>query len=394
MTKEIINKLIEENLNTIIDIRRDIHANPELGMEEYRTAEVIYKNLQGLGLKIQTGVGKTGVVALLEGEKGGKTIMLRADMDALPIGEQTNLPYKSVNKNVMHACGHDFHTAILLGAAKVLSSMKDKVQGNIKFVFQPAEESNPTGGANYMIADGVLENPKVDAALALHVWDIPLGKLALRPGAMMAQSDRIFIKVKGKSSHGAAPHQGVDAIVGAAHVITALQTIVSRNISPLDSGVISLGVIHGGYRYNVLCDEVKIEGTVRTFAPHVAAIMPHRIEDIVKNVCEALECEYEFEYVYGYPLTYNDEKLTGKVTESLKKTFGEENVIIPLNPGTGAEDFSFFNKYVPCTFMWLGCKSELNEDCCVVHNPNFIADERAIKIGIEALCNTVLDLLK
>lgn len=394
MTKEIINKLIEENLEKVIDIRRDIHANPELGMEENRTAEVIYDNLQGLELKIQTRVGKTGIVALLEGGKEGKTIMLRADMDALPIEEQTNLPYKSLNKNIMHACGHDFHTAILLGSAKVLSNMRDEIKGNIKFVFQPAEECNPTGGANYMIEDGVLENPKVDAALALHVWDIPLGKLALKPGAMMAQSDRIFIKVKGKSAHGSAPHQGTDAIVGAAHVITALQTIVSRNISPLDSGVVTLGVIQGGYRYNVIPDEVNLEGTVRTFAPHVAAIMPGRIETVVKNVCEALGCGYEFQYVYGYPLTYNDETLTEQVTESLKKTFGEENIIIPLNPATGAEDFSFFNKHVPCTFMWLGCKSELNEDCCVVHNPTFTGDERAIKIGIEALCNIALDLLK
>ena len=394
MTKDVINKLIEENLNWVKEIRRDIHAHPELGMNEHRTAKVIYDSLQGLGLRIETGIGKTGVVALLEGKEEGKTIMLRADMDALPIEEQTGLPYRSQNKNVMHACGHDFHTAILLGAAKVLSSMKEQLKGNIKFVFQPAEEANPTGGANYMIGDGVLENPKVNAALALHVWDIPLGKIALKPGAMMAQSDRIFIKVKGKSAHGSAPHQGVDAIVGAAHVITTLQTIVSRNISPLDSGVITIGVIQGGYRYNVIPDEVNLEGTVRTFAPNVSAIMPGRIEAVVKNVCEALGCDYEFEYVYGYPLTYNDETLTEEVTESLKKTFGEENIIVPLNPATGAEDFSFFNKHVPCTFMWLGCKSEMNENSCVLHNPNFIGDERAIPIGIKTLCSTALDLLK
>ncbi|MEW9096299.1 MAG: M20 family metallopeptidase [Clostridiaceae bacterium] len=394
MNKELIDKLIDKNLEDVINIRRDIHAHPELGMNEHRTAEVIYKNLQGLGLKVEKGIGKTGVVALLEGKEEGKTILLRADMDALPINELTDLPFKSQNKDIMHACGHDVHTSILLGAAKVLSNMKDSIKGNIKFVFQPAEECNPTGGANYMIEDGVLEDPKVDGAIALHVWDVPLGKVGVKKGAIMAQSDRIFIKVKGKSAHGSAPHQGIDAIVGAAHVITALQTIVSRNISPLDSAVVTLGIIQGGYRYNVIPDEVSLEGTVRTFAPHIATMMPERIESIVKNVCEALGCGYEFKYVNGYPLTYNDKELTEKVMESLKDSIGEENLIIPQYPATGGEDFAFFNKHVPCTFMWLGCKSEINKDCCVVHNPNFICDERAIPVGIKVLCNTAIDLLK
>lgn len=388
-----IDSMIGDITEEIINIRREIHKHPELGMNEHKTSKIVGESLKGLGLEIQTGVGKTGVVALLRGKEPGKTILLRADMDALPIGEQTDIPFKSQIPGVMHACGHDVHTSILIGAAKILSQMKDEIKGNIKFVFQPAEECNPTGGANYMIEDGVLQNPKVDAAVALHVWDIPVGKVALKTGGMMAQSDRIFIKVKGKSAHGSAPHQGADAIVAAAHVITALQTVVSRNVNPLDSAVVTLGVIKGGYRYNVIPDGVEMEGTVRTFAPEVAQMMPGRIESIIKNICEALGCDYEFKYVLGYPLTYNDVELTKNIIEGLRESMGQENVLIPDKPSTVAEDFSFFNKHVPCTFMWVGCKSKLNENSCVLHSPNFVCDERAIPVGIKAICAAALKLV-
>lgn len=387
-----LDSMIEDITKEIVNIRREIHKHPELGMNEHKTAKIVEENLKGLGLEIETGVGKTGVVALLRGKESGKTILLRADMDALPIDEQADVLFKSEVPGVMHACGHDVHTSILIGAAKVLSQMKDEIKGNIKFVFQPAEECNPTGGANYMIEDGVLKNPKVDAAIALHVWDIPVGKVALKTGVMMAQSDRIFIKIKGKSAHGSAPHQGADAIVAAGHVITALQTIVSRNVNPLDSAVVTLGVIRGGYRYNVIPDGVEIEGTVRTFAPEVANMIPGRIESVIKNICEALGCDYEFKYVLGYPLTYNDEELTKEVIEGLREYIDEKNIVIPERPATGAEDFSFFNKYIPCTFMWVGCKSEINENSCVLHNPNFICDERVIPVGIKSMCAVALKL--
>lgn len=387
-----LDSMIEDITEEIINIRREIHKHPELGMNEHKTAKIVQESLKGLGLEVETGVGKTGVVAVLRGKENGKTILLRADMDALPIDEQTDVLFKSEVPGVMHACGHDVHTSILIGTAKVLSQMKDEIRGNIKFVFQPAEECNPTGGANYMIEDGVLENPKVDAAVALHVWDIPVGKVALKTGVMMAQSDRIFIKVKGKSAHGSAPHQGADAIVAAGHVITALQTIVSRNVNPLDSAVVTLGVIRGGYRYNVIPDGVEIEGTVRTFAPEVANMMPGRIESIIKNICVALGCDYEFKYVLGYPLTYNDEELTKEVIKGLNEYLGEKSIVIPERPATGAEDFAFFNKHIPCTFMWVGCKSDLNENSCVLHNPNFICDERVIPIGIKSMCAAALKL--
>lgn len=394
MLKDEIERLIEGELSNIIRIRRDIHQHPELGRNEFRTSELVYNELQGLGLEIQKGVGGTGVVALLKGKNPGKTFLLRADMDALPIDEDTGLDFKSENKGVMHACGHDMHTSILLGTAKILSNMREHINGNVKFIFQPAEECNPEGGAKFMIEDGVLENPKVDAGAALHVWNFPVGNIGVRYGAMMAQSDRIFIKVKGKSAHGSAPQQGADAIVASAYIITALQSIVSRNVDPLESAVVTIGAINGGYRYNVIADEVNLEGTVRTFNKDIAYIMPQKIRSIVENISEAMGCQCEFDYVEGYALTYNDRELTEQLMVGLKDMLGDEKVIMPEKPATGAEDFSAFTKYIPCTFMWLGCESEVNKGKCIIHNPNFVCDEGAIPVGIKALCGAVLEYLK
>ncbi|MBQ7267873.1 MAG: amidohydrolase, partial [Synergistaceae bacterium] len=262
-------------LNEIISWRRDIHSHPELSQNESRTSELAAKVLEGLGLEVTRNIGGHGVVGLLRGKNDGKTIALRADMDALPLNEETGLPYASQTQGVMHACGHDAHTAILLGAACALSEMKDRLSGNVKFIFQPAEELNPTGGAPGMIRDGVLENPHVDALLALHVWPIyETGKIALRSGALMAASDRIFLTVHGKTAHGSRPDQGNDAIVTAANIITGLQAVISRSVSPLDSAVLTIGTIHGGYRYNVIPDTVKLEGTVRTLNPDTQSRMP------------------------------------------------------------------------------------------------------------------------
>lgn len=393
MCNLLIDKFIEECNEEIINVRREIHSNPELGMNEYNTSKLIENKLRQLKLEVRTGVGKTGVVGLLRGKDEGKTLLLRADMDALPIEELNNLPFKSQNKGVMHACGHDAHVAILLGTAKVLSKMKEEIRGNIKFVFQPAEECNPEGGANFMIRDGVLEDPKVDAAVALHVWDLPLGKVGIKSGVIMAQSDRIFIRIKGKSCHGSAPHQGLDAIVAASYVVTTLQTIVSRNIDPLNSAVISIGLMNGGYRENVIADEMYMEGTVRTFDSDTAKLMPKRIESIVKGVCEGLNCGYEYEYAKGYPYMYNDKHLTHCAVEGLKNSFKEEDIIILEKPATGAEDFAFFSKKVPSALMWLGSKSEENKDCCVLHSPEFLLDERAIAKGIKAMCSVALEFL-
>lgn len=385
--------LINKHIDEIIAIRRDLHEHPELGYEEHRTSEIVAKELERLGLEVHRNMGKLGVVGLLRGREEGKTILLRADMDALPIEENNNLPFKSKNPGVMHACGHDVHTSSLLGVAKVLSELKDEIKGNVKFAFQPAEEMNPTGGARYMIEAGVLENPKVDAALGLHVWDVPVGKVALRPGAMMAQSDRIYINVKGISAHGAQPENGADALVAAAYIITALQTVVSRNVSPMDSAVVTLGTIHGGTKYNIIPDSVKIEGTVRIFDPKLADLMPRRIKEIAQNVAKGFGCECEVEYVKGWSLTINDDNLNKEVTNTFINTFGKENVIVPDKPSSGGEDFSEFAKRVPSVFFWVGMASEMNKGRCTIHNPDLIVDEGAIAVGIKAFASATLDFL-
>ncbi len=391
--KDKLEHLIDKHIMDIIEFRRDLHQYPELGMEEVRTSAKIAEELSKLDLEVQTGIGKMGVVGLLKANREGRTILLRADMDALPLEEQTNLPFKSKNPGIMHACGHDIHTSILLGAAKVLNELKEHINGNIKFVFQPAEEASPTGGAKYMIEDGVLENPKVDAALALHVWNIPLGKIALKAGPMMAQSDRIFITVKGSSAHASQPQHGIDAIVASGYIITALQTIVSRNLDPMESAVITIGKINGGTRYNVISDTVTMEGTVRIFDPIVADMIPKRIREVVNNVSLAFGCECELEYVKGYSLLSNDEKLTFEVVDSLKEAIGEDNVIIAEKPSSGGEDFSAFTSRVPSVYFWLGMVSDLNKNKSTIHNPNLVVDEKCIPIGIKAMVYSAINFL-
>lgn len=389
-----IDTLIEKHIDDIIKIRRDIHENPELSMEEIRTSGIVKVELENLNLKVQDRVGKMGVVGLLEGKEEGKTLLLRADMDALPIDEKTDLSFRSIIPGKMHACGHDVHTAILLGVARVLSELNNEFKGNIKFTFQPAEEMNPTGGARYMIEDGVLENPKVDGAMALHVWGFPVGKVALRRGVMMAQSDRIFITVRGRAAHASQPHAGIDAIVAAGHIITALQTIVSRNVDPMENAVITIGTIQGGDRYNILCEKVMMEGTVRIFNPSIAELMPKRIKEIAENVAKAFDCKCDVEYIRGYSLTVNNKDMANKVIKTFENTLGEENVLIPKHPASGAEDFSEFSMRVPSVFYWLGMESEINKGLTTLHSPNLIVDERCIPVGIKTMCKAALDFLK
>lgn len=391
---EKIEQLVEKHIDDIVKIRRCIHENPELGMEENETSKLVAKELEKLGLEVETKVANTGVVGLLRGKEEGKTILLRADMDALPITEKTGLEFSSKNDGKMHACGHDVHTSILLGVAKVLTEMKDEIKGNVKFVFQPAEEMNPTGGARYMIEEGVLENPKVDAAFALHVWGEKVGTVAVRRGTMMAQSDRLFITVKGKASHASQPQNGDDAILAAAQILVALQSIISRNVDPMESAVITVGTIKGGTRYNVLCDEVVLEGTVRTFNEKVAEMMPGKITNLAQNIAEAMGCSAEVEYVKGYSMTSNNEELADIAIESFKDILGEENVIIPEHPASGSEDFSEFTKSVPSVFYWLGLESDKNIGKTTLHNPNLVVDEDCIPVGIKSMSKLALDYLK
>ncbi|QEK13092.1 amidohydrolase [Crassaminicella thermophila] len=371
----------------IIKYRRDIHQYPELGYQEFRTGNKVAKILEKIGLEVYTGIGKTGVVALLRGKKQGSTIALRADMDALPIKEKTNLSYASKNEGIMHACGHDMHTAILLGVAYVLKDLKDELKGTVKFIFQPAEENNPTGGAKRMIEDGVLDNPKVDFMLGLHVWPaLKTGEVGFKEGPLMAASDRIFIKIKGNSAHGSMPEQGIDAGVIAAQVILAIQTIVSRNISSLDSCVISIGKINGGYRYNVIPDEVVLEGTVRNLNQTVREKLPKRMEMLINGVVSGMGGTYEFKYVFGYPPLINNKVLSIKVEESVKKIIGGLNFVSISKPSLGGEDFAFFAQKVPSVFMWLGCRPKHIdlEDFPPIHNPKFNPDEEALQIGVKS----------
>lgn len=390
-----LKEVVAGYLDKIVAYRRDIHAHPELGYNEHRTSALIADTLESIGITTLRGVGKTGVIGIIEGGKPGKVIALRADIDALPMAETTGLAYASVNQGVSHSCGHDMHTAMLLGAAHVLWEIRDQLKGTVKLVFQPAEESNPTGGAPGMIEDGVLENPKVDAMVALHVWpQYETGTAAIKPGPMMAASDRIFIDVKGRSSHGSAPEDGVDAIVMASAVVGALQTIVSRNVGPLDSAVVTIGKISGGDRYNVICSDVSLEGTVRNLNPTVRNAMPERIERIVSGVTSAMGGSYQFRYVNGYPPVVNDKAMADMVLGSMQKVLGA-GAMVPERSALGGEDFSFFCERLPCAYFWLGCRKPgvPFDQISPIHNGGFSPDENALPIGVEIIVQSALDFL-
>ena len=386
----------EKFLSQVISWRRDIHSHPELSQHEERTSDIAANVLEGLGLEVKRNIGGFGVIGLLRGKGEGKTIALRADMDALPLNEETGLPYASQTQGVMHACGHDTHTAMLLGAACVLSEMRDRFSGNIKFIFQPAEEFNPTGGAPGMIREGVLENPYVDALIALHVWPLfETGKVAIRSGSCMAASDRIFLTVHGKTAHGSRPDRGNDAVVTSAHIITGLQSIISRSVSPLDSAVITIGTIHGGYRYNVIPDTVKLEGTVRTLNPKIQSLMPELITRTAKGIAESLGSSCDVEYVKGYPPLVNDSSLASLAAESVRKIHGNDSVIIADEPDLAAEDFAFFARERPALMAWLGCRPSTVDakDMAMLHNTKFNPDEGCFVYGIDYFVQTALDFL-
>ena len=376
--------------------RRDIHSHPELSQHETRTSELAANVLESLGIEVRRNIGGYGVVGLLRGKHEGKTIALRADMDALPLNEATGLEYASQNPGVMHACGHDTHTAMLLGTACALSEMRDELNGNVKFIFQPAEELNPTGGAPGMIRDGVLENPNVDSILALHVWpSYETGKIVTRSGSLMAASDRIFLTVNGQTAHGSRPDQGVDAIVAASHIVTGLQSIISRSVSPLDSAVITIGTIHGGYRYNVIPDCVKLEGTVRTLNPNVQNQMPELITRMAGNIAASFGASCDVEYVKGYPPVMNDSDLTARVCESVRRHIGNDALIVAEQPDLTAEDFAFFARERPAVMAWLGCRpaSQNVKDTPMLHNTKFCPDESCFVYGIDFFIGSVIDFL-
>lgn len=376
----------------LVEIRRDFHRNPELGMEEFRTQKKILHYLHEMKIETITGIANTAVIGIIRGKENGKTVALRADMDALPIQDEKEVTYKSMIHGKMHACGHDAHMTILLGAARLLKAREKDFYGTVKLLFQPAEET--VGGAKPMVEAGVLENPKVDAILGLHVTpDIPTGQIGIKYGQMNAASDTIVINVYGKSSHGAYPHDGIDAITIAAQVITSLQTIISRNIDPRDSAVISIGKIQGGTQGNIIANKVEMVGTVRTLDPNVRTTVLSRITEIVKKVAEALGGRGEVLHREGYTALINHKDVVEVVAENGRELLGKEKVIVIPSPSLGVEDFGYFLEKVPGAYFKLGCKNEEKGMIHQVHSSFFDVDEDCLSIGVALQVKNALTIL-
>jgi amidohydrolase len=394
----------------VVAWRRDFHQHPELSNREFRTAAAVAAHLESLGLDVQQGVAHTGVVGVLKGGQPGPVVALRADMDGLPVTERVELPFASKARGeyngeevgVMHACGHDTHTAILMGAAEVLAGMRADLPGTVKFLFQPAEEGPPegeAGGAELMVKEGVLEDPKVDAAFALHIFaNIEVGTLAYRSGGMMASADDFRITVHGAQTHGASPWNGIDPIVTAAQIITGLQTIVSRQHPVTESAaVVTVGSIHGGVRSNIVPEEVVMVGTLRALDPQARLAIHDKVRRIATHVAESMgaTAEVEIPVTTAYPVTYNDPELTARMVPVLRAVAGQDNVRqIPAI--TGAEDFSFIAEQVPGFYFVLGGRPKdiAEEDATEHHTPDFFVDEAALPLGVRAMVGLALGYLQ
>lgn len=402
--KDEIDRQADKIEEQVIEWRRHFHENPELSNREYETAAYIAAYLEELGLEVQTGIAHTGVVGILEGGKPGPVIGLRADMDALPVTERTDVPFKSTvvgeyqgnEVGVMHACGHDTHMAILMGTAKILTEMKDELAGTVKFIFQPAEEGAPRGeegGAELMVKEGVLQNPDVDAIFGLHISDdTPVGVIEYRPGGIMASVNSYSVEITGKQAHGSAPWNGVDPIVTAAQMINNIQTIVSRNM-PLtkQAAVVTVGIIRGGVRNNIIPESVYMEGTIRALDEEMRQLIFKRLETVVQNTAESNGAEAKLTINKGYPITYNDPELTELMLPTLNEVAGEENVEL-INAITGAEDFSFFQKEVPGLYFFIGGLPE-GGTAAGHHTPDFYIDESGMKTGVRAMGHLVIDYM-
>jgi amidohydrolase len=368
--------------------RRDFHQHPELGFEEVRTSKIVAEHLESLGIEVERNIGKTGVVGVIRGKSEGPTIALRADMDALPIEDRKTVDYKSKVPGKMHACGHDSHTSMLMGAAKLLSEMPVPEKGNVKFIFQPAEEG--LGGAPAMMEDGALLNPKVDAIAGLHIDPlIESGTLAVVRNQAMAAADTFEVKVIGVGGHAARPHQTVDSITIAAEVISALQHVVSRQIDPLDPAVLTIGKITGGTATNIIAPEVTFIGTVRTLNPEVREAMPGKMESIIKGITEAFGASYEFEYDMGYPSVINDDQMVDLLEKTAIELIGNDKFNY-MRPSMGGEDFSYYTKEVPGVFFRLGAMKDVTYP---LHHPMFDINDDILPLGSAALVQLALNYL-
>lgn len=400
---EKVDQLSSEVESKAIAWRRDLHQNPELGNREFRTSKLIAEHLQNLGMEVKTGIAHTGVVGILRGKNATPVVALRADIDALPITEAVDIPFASKAKTqyegkevgVMHACGHDAHTAMLMGVAEVLAKMKADLPGTVKFIFQPAEEGPPKGeegGAALMVKQGVLEDPKVDAIFGLHVGGAPSGTIGYRSGATMASADILEITIKGAGTHGANPWRGVDPIVVGSQVVLALQTIVSRQTDlTLTPAVVTIGSFHAGNRFNIIPEKVEMVGTIRVFDSKIQKDIHERIRKTAKMITESAGASAEVEIKSPYAVTFNDPNLTGRTVPTLERVVGKQKVfVLPLL--TGSEDFSFFQQKVPGLFFFLGTTPEGGKRTAS-HSSTFFVDEKALITGIRAMSNLVIDFL-
>ena len=370
----------------IVALRRDIHREPELGFDTEKTAGKVLAALDGLPLDIRTGVAENGVVATLKGKGAGPTVGLRADMDALPILEETGLPFASEVDGKMHACGHDGHTSMLVGAAHALSGMRERMNGTVKFFFQPAEEGG--GGGKVMVEEGVADD--VASIFALHLWPgLPFGKAATKAGPIMAAADAFEMTVRGNGGHGAFPHLAADAIAMAAQIVTALQTVVSREVDPVEPAVLTVGEIGAGSAFNIIPETARLGGTVRTLNADLRRQMPERIEQLARGVARGMRGDAELDYQFSYPVTMNDEGAAQHALGVISGLFGEENALELPNPSMGAEDFAFFLEKIPGAFIWLG----VGEDVSFLHTPTFAFDEEILPLGSALLTALALESL-
>ncbi|HKW45596.1 MAG TPA: M20 family metallopeptidase [Candidatus Eremiobacteraceae bacterium] len=378
-------------IDDVIRLRRDFHMHPELGFEELRTAGIVADRLKALGYEVRTGLAQTGVVGVLRTNKPGGTILLRADMDGLPLHEQSDVEFASRESGKMHACGHDGHVAILLGAAQMIMERRELLCGTIVLCFQPAEEGK--GGAKAMIEDGVLDDPHVDKVYGLHLASLyPVGVVAVRPGPVMASSDSIEVTIRGRGGHGAAPHQTVDPILTAAHFVTSVQSVVSRAVDPIQPAVVTIGAIHGGTIHNVIPDDVSMLGTVRAFDPSVREQMKPRIEAVLKGCCEGAGASYDYDYLWRYPVTVNDAAEAAYVAGLAAKTLGPSRSV-EFERTMGAEDFSFMLEQRPGAFFFVGSQSG-PATAVAHHNAKFAIDERCLEAGVRMMTALALDAPK
>lgn len=385
-----IKELANKYLDRIIELRRELHKYPELGFQEFKTAEIIKKELDRLRIPYESEIAKTGVIALIKGELPGKTVLLRADMDGLPLGEENNLEYKSEIPGQMHACGHDGHVAGLLGCAMILNDIRSSIKGNIKLMFQPAEEG--PGGAKPMIEAGILENPKVDAAFSCHIWPTEeAGKILVKNGDMMTHTTSFDILIQGRGGHGSQPEVTIDPIIIGCEIVSNFQNIISRNISTLTPAVLSCCSIKAGEAYNIIPDKLTLKGTIRTFDEKLTDRIVERMEDILSGISRAYGNTYELKVNRMYPALKNNSKIYKLSKKSLAKVVGESNVVDLVEPLMGSEDFSYISKEVPSNYFLVGVKGV--DDKFLLHHPKLIWDDRYLEISSSALAQVALDFL-